>query len=366
MFRRRFYRGIIWGIFLLIFEVVAFSQGQKANGAEPLQKSIAQQKQNLTAQEIKERVHVAINVIRKHCKELRDIQAAAFASMKEIDALKELGLDALPQMCEVIKDRQDILGLRILLIELVGNLEPKEKTRETLIYILSDISDDPLVRMKAVDWLPQVKNEQVGLQLVKILQTEKEPSVRFAIIRAMKYFKVPEIVPVLKDEFIKGDYLMQIVASHSLATQNTPEAIRFLQSFLQFGFKEKGTNDNLMSEAVFMHIATALGEAKDASSIPLLKNTLLNYNFSSDIRKTAAQALGNLGGEESYSALIESIKKEPDEAVLVYIGKALLTLGNPKGADECLNAAQKVKDEYVKKELESAASGIKSNNLKNK
>lgn len=326
---------------------------------KPLSANREQVRTEGDAELIQEKVRNAISQITKACAEAGDIQEAAFVSMDAVEALKVAGGKATLLLLAKIEDAGTSKCLRTLLMDIVSQMQTEPAVAEALLRVLSDTTQDSFVRMKAVDFLYRVNtNSDTGVQLLKSLKTERDLQVRFALVRAFAHYKVPEVTPILKEEFNRGDYLMQVVAAHSLASQDTPETVQFLQQYAETSIVGSSTKASSKDEVVLMHVVTALGIARDSSSVPILTHILLSQGQTPDVRKMAAESLGNLGGQEAYRFLVKALRTETDEAVLVYIGDALARTGYSGAADECRKVAGTVQDDYVRRSLLVAAGAI--------
>jgi len=195
---------------------------------------------------------------------------------------------------------------------------------------------------------------------LEILPQQTDTDLEFGIVRAMRGFKVPDSVGVLKSELAnqKG-YLIRIAATHAVAAQGGQDALILLQNSLATRLAAGGQENHPEENSVSMHEILALGEIRDVSSLPILETVAENPANSVSVRNTAFQTIASIGGPDATGFLRQALLNESNESVLVYIARAMSLAGERTDANACLTKAATVSDSYTKAALEKAAQQLK-------
>lgn len=299
-----------------------------------------------------------IRALRDSAMKVIDVQALFLENAAALEQLRLLGTEAIPAYLEAIADRACPASLRVLLIEMVAHLGNRQDARvgQVLMAIITDTTDNKGVRMQALQWIPVTGDRSAGAKLLEILPQQTDADLEFGIVRAMRGFKVPDSVGVLKSELAdqKG-YLTRIAATHAVAAQGGQEALTLLQDSvatrLATGSQESHPEDNSVS----LHGIIALGEIPDASSLPILEAVAKNPANSVSVRNTAIQTIASIGGPDATGFIRQALLNESNESVLVYIARAMSLAGERTDASACLSKAATVSDSYTKTELQKAA-----------
>lgn len=299
-----------------------------------------------------------IRALRDSAMKVTDVQALCLENAAALEQLRLLGAEAIPAYLEAIADKACPASLRVLLIEMVAHLGNRHDARvgQVLMAIITDTTDDKGVRMQALQWIPVTGDRSAGAKLLEILPQQTDADLEFGITRAMRGFKVPDSVGVLKSELAdqKG-YLTRIAATHAVAAQGGQDALILLQDSvatrLATGSQESHPEENTVS----LHGIIALGEIPDASSLPILEAVAKNPANSVSVRNTAIQTIASIGGPDATGFIRQALLNESNESVLVYIARAMSLAGERTDASACLAKAATVSDSYTKTELQKAA-----------
>ncbi len=229
---------------------------------------------------------------------------------------------------------------------------------EQLLQLAQDPREDRAVRIRALHSIGAADPEQrLGPAILNLLARATDPGLQYAAAYALRFYRLPAAIPILQDCFAHGDYLMRITAAHSLAAQADPDAAAWmLQALRQCRAQRPETGRH--NELVAMHLALALGEAQQTAVLPELRQMLSDPVATPDMRKAAAEAIGRLRTPAGAMALADAMASECDEAVLVYIGRAMLTADFQPGAAACRRRAELVQDEYVRTSLLDTAARL--------
>lgn len=304
-----------------------------------------------------------IRSLRDAATKISDPQALFFANASILEQLRLLGADAIPACLVEITDKTSPLSLRILLIEFAAGLNGHKDTRlgQTLMVIIGDATDSKAVRMQALQWIPQTGDESAGATILQLLPNQTDPNLEFGITRAMRGFKVPGSVDILKPELAdEKSYLIRIAALHAVAAQGGQEALTVLQNAVASKLAVGSDESHVEENAVGVHAVLALGEIPDASSVSVLSSILTNPADSVSVRNAAAKAIASIGGTAATQALRGALQNTSDESVLVYIARGLGLCGDASDANACLARAAIVSDSYTKSELERASHALQA------
>jgi HEAT repeat protein len=299
--------------------------------------------------------------LRNAATEITDVQALCAANASAFEELQSLGDDALDACCDEIADKKSPVSLRIVLIEIISSLKGHDDPRlgQLLMAIIGDATDSKPVRMQALQWIPQTGNQSAGISLVQMLPNQTDADLEFGITRALRGFRVPGSVEVLKGGLAddKG-HLIRIASSHAIAAQGGREALALLQASAATRSVVVNGEERPEEIAVAVHEVLALGEIPDVGSLPILKSILNNSTNSVHVRSKAAETIATIGGEPAAEILRTALRDESDESVLVYVGRGLGRCGDTNDATQCLQRAASVSDSYTRNELERMAHAL--------
>jgi|GEM_PF-6046143 len=303
-----------------------------------------------------------IRTLRDSAMKITDMQELCLKNAAVLEQLRLLGTEAIPAYLEAIADKACPSSLRALLIEMVAHLVGQQDARvgQVLMAVITDTTDDKGVRMQALQWIPVTGDRSAGAKLLEILPQQTDTDLEFGIVRAMRGFKVPDSVGVLKSELAnqKG-YLIRIAATHAVAAQGGQDALILLQNSLATRLAAGGQENHPEENSVSMHEILALGEIRDVSSLPILETVAENPANSVSVRNTAFQTIASIGGPDATGFLRQALLNESNESVLVYIARAMSLAGERTDANACLTKAATVSDSYTKAALEKAAQQLK-------
>ena len=305
-----------------------------------------------------------IRALRDSAMKVTDVQALFLENAAALEQLRLLGTEAIPACLEAIADKACPASLRTLLIEMVAHLGSRHDARvgQVLMAIITDTTDDKGVRMQALQWIPVTGDQSAGAKLLEILPQQTDADLEFGITRAMRGFKVPDSVGVLKSELAdqKG-YLTRIAATHAVAAQGGQDALTILQDSVAARLATGSQESHPEENSVSLHEILALGEIRDVSSLPILETVAKNPANSVSVRNTAFQTIASIGGPDAAGFIRQALLNESNESVLVYIARAMSLSGERTDADACLTKAATVSDSYTKAALERAAQQLKEN-----
>ena len=167
-------------------------------------------------------------------------------------------------------------------------IKPYRETR-SLPLLLSMVMDDPnsQIRLQAVGALWNRGNSKAARVLEKVLVLDKDEDVRLASAGAL------------------GD--VGIKSTSTIFLVNT------IQS----------SKDN----ALIARCLRSLGKLQDHSSTNIVSG-FLSLQYPSEVRGTAAEALGLMGAERKVEALIDTLEKDPDNTVRSLATQALGRIGS--------------------------------------
>jgi hypothetical protein len=322
------------------------------------QPSIGAKGTNLTASAQINRARELIQNLRSIAVRIADVQALCIAANAPLNELRSLGVGAVAAYIDEIADKTSPIPLRILLIELAASLSGRNdpRLRQALMAIIGDTTDAKSVRMQALQWIPVAGDQTDGATLVQMLPKQTDSDLEFGITRALRGFKVPNSVNIIKDELADSkSYLIRIAATHALAHQGEQEALTLLQSTVATKLAAGSDEAHAEENAVAVHGVVALGEIPDVSSLPILEGIVKNASNSISVRSKAAETIGSIGGSKAVQMLNNTLQEETNESVLVYVARGLARCGSSVDASACLQKARAVSDSYTRSELERAA-----------
>lgn len=303
-----------------------------------------------------------IRMLRDSAIKITDIQTLYLKNATVLEQLHLLGAEAIPACLDAIADKTCSSALRIILIEIVAHLGNQHDARigQVLMTIITDSTDDKDVRMQALQWIPVTGDQFAGAKLLELLPQQTDADLEFGIVRAMRGFKVPDSIDILKSKLAdqKG-YLIRIAAAHAIAAQGGQDALILLQNSLAARLATIGRESRPEENSVLLHEILALGEIRDASSLSILEAVANNPANSVSVRNTAFQTIASIGGSDAAGFLRRALLNESNESVLVYIARAISLAGERADANTCLTKAAAVSDSYTKSALEKAAQQLK-------
>lgn len=313
------------------------------------------------------RARELIRKLRNAAMNITDVQALAIANAADLEDLRSLGTEAVSACIEEIKDKTSPASLRILLIEITATLSGHKDPQlgQALMAIIADTTDSKSVRMQALQWIPQTGDKFAGTTILQMLPNQSDPDLEFAITRAMRGFKVPGSVDILKGELAdENGYLIRIAALHAIAAQGGQEALAVLQNAVASKLAAGSDESHAEENTVAVHTVLALGEIPDASSVSVLSSILNNPANSVSVRNTAAITIGSVDGTAATHVLSDALQNESNESILVYIARGLALCGDASEANACLAKATTVSDSYTKSALERAGHALQGRTKK--
>ena len=167
-------------------------------------------------------------------------------------------------------------------------IKPYRETR-SLPLLLSMVMDDPnsQIRLQAVGALWNRGNSKAARVLEKVLVLDKDEDVRLASAGAL------------------GD--VGIKSTSTIFLVNTIQSSK--------------------NNALIARCLRSLGKLQDHSSTNTVSG-FLSLQYPSEVRGTAAEALGLMGAERKMEALIETLEKDPDNTVRSLATQALGRIGS--------------------------------------
>lgn len=167
-------------------------------------------------------------------------------------------------------------------------IKPYRETR-SLPLLLSMVMDDPnsQIRLQAVGALWNRGDSRAARILEKVLVLDKDEDVRLASAGAL------------------GD--VGIKSTSSIFLVNTIQSSK--------------------SNALIARCLRSLGKLQDHSSTDTVSG-FLSFKYPSEVRGTAAEALGLMGAERKLGALIDTLEKDPDNTVRSLAAQALGRIGS--------------------------------------
>ena len=303
-------------------------------------------------------VYMLIRNLRAAATNVADVQSLCIENAPIFEELQSLGIDAVNACRDEIADRTSPIPLRIILIEIASALNDRSDQRlgQLLMSLVRDDTEMKAVRMQALQWIPQTADQSAGTTLVQMLLKERDPDLEFGITRALRGFKVPESIEVLKGELAEDKgHLIRIAASHAIAAQGGPDALALLQASVSTSSTAVVPEEQPEEVAVSMHGVIALGEIPDASSLPILEGILSNSGNSVHIRSKAAESIATINGASAAELLRRELRQETNESLVVYLARGLLLCGDETDSQRCLLKAESTTDSYAKSELKRVA-----------
>jgi len=172
-------------------------------------------------------------------------------------------------------------------------IKPYRETR-SLPLLLSMVMDDPnsQIRLQAVGALWNRGNSKAARVLEKVLVLDKDEDVRLASAGAL------------------GD--VGIKSTSTIFLVNTIQSSK--------------------NNALIARCLRSLGKLQDHSSTNTVSG-FLSLQYPSEVRGSAAQALGLMGAENMVVALIHSLEKDTDNTVRSLAAQALGNIGSGQAAD---------------------------------
>lgn len=164
---------------------------------------------------------------------------------------------------------------------------------------------NPDVRAQGAAELGALKETGAGDALIKLASEDKDPEVLRSSVIALGEIGEKQAAAVL-GKTLEGtnDRAMKFASADALGKIGTPEALDIL--------RKSFTSSDVEKRAA---AASGLGEGKNQADIGTLKEIALK-DPDWNVRECAAVALGQIGGDDAYSALEEVMKRESDLAGL--------------------------------------------------
>lgn len=172
------------------------------------------------------------------------------------------------------------------------------------IFTLMLADEAPAVRIAALDGVWDSEDVQLVPQIIKLLQTDRDVSVRAAAARALAHYVLlgewgqidarhtAQIIDALLVEYGKPMNPIEVkrAALEAVSTAPDPRITDLIQDAYEVG------SDELQLSAIF-----AMGNSTDERWLPILEAELTNP--SPDFRAEAARACGMIGSESAIEVL---------------------------------------------------------------
>ncbi len=309
--------------------------------------------------EIDEEVRKLIGEMDIGARTTDDLISYVFASPLASMKLYNMGIIALPEMLDQIKNKKLHRHTRFDLIShlpLTEGIEDyKREVIDTLGKILLDEDEDTLVRNGICIYaFEEFKDTSATPYLIEVMENKNNPDkVRWAATHAFVFIHDEKAIKPLLEN-IKSDPSLDVkrISISALGAigreTNNREMVKPLLKIVEKGeIVEKGASNYFEIKTLQYHAISSLGAIKEESVMPLLFEKVESKdraNFDVTI-----EALGNIGGAKAKKVLIKVLKDEKEsEFIRVKAAKALL----------------ETKDKSVIPEVEKTVSGFKNEGFK--
>jgi len=221
-----------------------------------------------------------------------------------------------------------------------------ERAVDALVQALGD--PVPFVRWQAGRSLVTLPREEALRGIRSALQDEL-PLRRAAAAEALGETTWEEALPLLVDALSDGDAGVRVAAALSLGRLRRPEAVEYLVAYME----------SEPSPGVRWAIARALGMIGAPEAAEMLQQCLSRQDEETQVRRSAAWALGQLGWDVTAVTGLLAALDDPDPQIRWYaclgLGRAAQALSHPDSADrELLN---QVRNALVQRQEDDADAG---------
>ncbi len=312
----------------------------------------------------------------KVCNTAENLESAGWTSMEIMYKLVEIGTPTVPKLIKAFEDKTKDWKFRWFIgAEVLGGLKDTRAV-DPLIKALKDENKE--IRKAGINALGDIKDNRAVEPLIEALKDENKDVRMFipASLSAIGDNKAVEpLIEILKDKY----WYVRINTARALgnlgderAVQPLIEALKNENETVQVKSEDSPSLER-ENEVVRMIIVEALGKLKDRVSIEPLIDTMKN-DKSDHVRITATKALVELSKIQSpikkdkeskirtlrakpvadpriVDSLIEALESE-DELLQMYAAKSLMEIGAKKAEEPIKKAISKVKDKYVKENME--------------
>jgi HEAT repeat protein len=240
-------------------------------------------------------------------------------------ALARIGEPAIPTLIEVIKKNENEHA-RYAALESLGKMGPAASSAvQTLIEMLEDESrsDFWIHSIRLVEALGNIGSDQAIPALTKVLLEDFSDGDRMEAAKALGNIgseqAIPALIKALGDEWLP----VRHSAAHALGDIGPSEDPTIFSQEISALTKLLEHERDSMKHS----LAEILGDMGSEQAIPALAKTLLNASLSSNTRRAAAVAIGEIGSPspQAVSALIKAL--EDDEWVREAAVYSLLVIG---------------------------------------
>lgn len=301
-----------------------------------------------------------LEAIRKSCEATEDLESAGFASLKPGYKLLTIDKVAIPQLLNEFTNSANDWKYRWLVAELLGEIGDTNIIKP-MVSTLSDKNEMTEIRMAAANTLGKMKAHSAVDVLTTTLKSY-EAKLRRASIRALGNIGEQRSALYLIQCLNDTDHLNRICAAKALGSIGDPKSTQALIDALKkddsIQYNEGiEVPDDIYKNIVKMNIIAALGRLKDKKAVATIASFLKDPLASSNIKKSAATALGVIGTEKAKSALIIGLN-DTDEGVQMYAATALATMQAKDTATKIAETITQIKDPYVRNNMEKALSKL--------
>jgi len=260
---------------------------------------------------------------------------------KEAEAIKKLGKEAIPQLLDIIANKEYKVVFRKMAFELIRDIGPSAGEVNLLIRIMKDKTDDPLIRGEAAWALGLTGSVEVVDSLIEILSDKTEDlrlrklsatslgligdtraedlliftaldknensKVRTASINALGHIKTSKAVDTAIYSLGDESWSVQIASANVLSKFTDDKVVQALNDQLII-FIDNENSD--VKDAVVESIINSLSEIKSPNSVPALIEVLKGKdNLYSAL---AGKALGEIGDKRALLPIEDALKNAID------------------------------------------------------
>ena len=263
-------------------------------------------------------------------------------TFKVAGVMVQYGSYATPFLREIFTNKEKMRKMRFLISEIMVVIKDLDFI-PPLIAVLSDVSDHENVREHAAQSLGMLGDKR-ALDTLRYVLNDTSEIVRSRASLALGMLgdksAVNDLIVVLQNKEKYG-YYAQINAAKSLGMIKDSSAVPQLIGALQ---------DE--DEVVRMHVAKSLGDIKDVSAVDSLI-LLLQEDESAYVRSQVAEALGKVGGDKAFNALVQALEGK-DEFVRINIALALAEIGDKRALPFLKAILLETEDSFTKQKIEEA------------
>jgi len=288
-------------------------------------------------------------------------EVLAFAGNNLLSELQQVGPPAIEQICREVLETDNPLSFRILLIELLGSIAQGEDSRiaGTLKAVIENKQESDALRLQALQWIGKVGTYAELSFLLGMLEETRDQRYEFALTRSISDFQNvdDDVISILTNKLQNfKHYLTPVAAIRGLKRKQSDQIRLIVREEL---FKEISRHSESPIEMLkIQHLVHAAGELQDSQSLETLARILEDPKFDVSVRSAAAEALGMLNSEEARVILLERLKRETDESVLVYIARAFSVCGHTEDGPILSEKSRLVSDDFTASELRRVAKSL--------